>query len=132
MLGDARYTKPDSILDPFFHYFEEFLGSGIFVVKHGVGAEDKGQEWNKMRKLGAKQARKQVFGLKTHVFEGVSWHFATSAAYPRRNRGGPLWRHPNCFESSPASSEESLGPDLQPTLGNRLVSMVFSGDSGVQ
>ena len=49
----SKYTKPDSSIDPFFYYFEDFLGSGIFVQKHGVGSEDDGQEWTKMRKVSA-------------------------------------------------------------------------------
>eukprot|EP00435_Cladocopium_sp_Y103_P013181 s1277_g3.t1 len=49
----SKYTKPDSSIDPFFYYFEDFLGSGIFVQKHGVGSEDDGQEWSKMRKVSA-------------------------------------------------------------------------------
>ena len=48
-----KYTKPDTSLDPFFYYFEDFLGSGIFVVKHGVASKDDGQEWTKMRKVSA-------------------------------------------------------------------------------
>eukprot|EP00913_Durusdinium_trenchii_P034045 g31867.t1 len=48
-----KYTKPDSTLDGIFYYFEEFLGSGIFVVKHGIASPDAGQEWTKMRKVSA-------------------------------------------------------------------------------
>lgn len=55
----SKYTKPDSSIDPFFYYFEDFLSSGIFVQKHGVGSEDDGQEWTKMRKVSA-----QIFNRK--------------------------------------------------------------------
>lgn len=54
-----KYTKPDSTLDGIFYYFEEFLGSGIFVVKHGIASPDAGQEWTKMRKVSA-----QIFSRK--------------------------------------------------------------------
>eukprot|EP00913_Durusdinium_trenchii_P001849 g1713.t3 len=48
-----KYSKADTTLDPFFYYFEDFLGEGIFVVKHGLGSKDGGQEWSRMRKVSA-------------------------------------------------------------------------------
>mgnify|MGYP002803551068 CR=1 FL=1 len=54
-----KYSKPDTTLDPFFYYLKVFLGSGIFVVKHGVASSDENQEWAKMRKVSA-----QIFNRK--------------------------------------------------------------------
>ena len=73
-----KYSKPDSALDPFFYYFEEFLGSGIFVVKHGIGSKDDGQEWTKMRKVSAQifsrrnfnTMMQEVFIRKAEVLRG--------------------------------------------------------------
>ena len=46
-----KYTKSELRYDPFFFYVQDFLGDGIFVVKHGVGSEDRGQDWGNMRKV---------------------------------------------------------------------------------
>ena len=46
-----KYTKSELRYDPFFFYIQDFLGDGIFVVKHGVGSEDRGQDWGNMRKV---------------------------------------------------------------------------------
>lgn len=54
-----KYSKAEEKLDPFVFYFREFLGEGIFVVKHGVGSTDGGQEWSQMRKVSA-----QIFSRK--------------------------------------------------------------------
>ena len=48
-----KYAKSELRYDPFFFYFQDFLGDGIFVVKHGVGSEDRGQDWGNMRKVSA-------------------------------------------------------------------------------
>ena len=62
-----KYTKSELRYDPFFFYVEDFLGDGIFVVKHGVGSEDRGQEWGNMRKVSAqifsRTLRHQISGL---------------------------------------------------------------------
>jgi len=39
-------------------YFNEFLGSGIFSVQHGVGAPDEGKSWMQMRKISAQVGEK--------------------------------------------------------------------------
>ena len=52
-----KYTKSDTSINPLF--LEDFLGSGIFVVQHGVGSKDEGREWSHMRKVSA-----QVFNRK--------------------------------------------------------------------
>ena len=54
-----KYTKSDTSINPLFYYLEDFLGSGIFVVQHGVGSKDEGREWSHMRKVSA-----QVFNRK--------------------------------------------------------------------
>ena len=54
-----KYTKSDNSINPLFYYVEDFLGSGIFVVQHGVGSKDDGREWSHMRKVSA-----QVFNRK--------------------------------------------------------------------
>ena len=64
-----KYTKSDAAFDPFAHYFEDFLGDGIFVVKHGLGAKDGGQEWSQMRKVSAQIfTRKNFNSMMQEVF----------------------------------------------------------------
>ncbi|CAE7548329.1 CYP704C1 [Symbiodinium natans] len=64
-----KYTKSELRYDPFFFYVEDFLGDGIFVVKHGVGSEDRGQEWGNMRKVSAQIfSRKNFSSLMNEVF----------------------------------------------------------------
>jgi len=64
-----KYTKPECLYDPFFFYFQEFLGDGIFVSKHGVGSEDRGQEWGHMRKVSSQIfSRKNFNSLMSEVF----------------------------------------------------------------
>ncbi|CAK9005261.1 Cytochrome P450 704C1 (Cytochrome P450 CYPD) [Durusdinium trenchii] len=64
-----KYSKADTTLDPFFYYFEDFLGEGIFVVKHGLGSKDGGQEWSRMRKVSAQIfTRKNFNSMMQEVF----------------------------------------------------------------
>ncbi|CAE7487140.1 CYP704C1 [Symbiodinium natans] len=61
-LKDAfdTYTKGvPSGENPFFIYFQEFLGDGIFTVRHGLGSDDDGKAWTQMRKISA-----QIFNRK--------------------------------------------------------------------
>jgi len=64
-----KYTKPDKSMDPIWFYFQEFLGDGIFVRKHGVGSEDNGQDWGHMRKVSSQIfSRKNFNSLMNEVF----------------------------------------------------------------
>jgi len=45
------YTKPGPDHAPIFYYFKKWLGDGIFIVDHGVGARDGGEAWRRQRKL---------------------------------------------------------------------------------
>jgi len=48
-----KYTKSDVNRDWFFNNFCKWFGGGIFVVKHGIGAEDGGKLWLQQRKIAA-------------------------------------------------------------------------------
>jgi len=64
-----KYTKSELRYDPFFFYVQDFLGDGIFVVKHGVGSEDRGQDWGNMRKVSSQIfSRKNFNSLMNEVF----------------------------------------------------------------
>jgi len=48
-----RYTKTDVTRDWFWNHLCKWIGAGIFVVKHGIGAEDGGKSWTQQRKIAA-------------------------------------------------------------------------------
>lgn len=76
-----KYSKADTTLDPFFYYFEDFLGEGIFVVKHGLGSKDGGQEWSRMRKVSAQIfTRKNFNSMMQEVFMSKAESLRRSAA----------------------------------------------------
>ena len=55
----SKYGKPDTSLTPFWFYFRDFSGDGIFVLSHGSGSQDNGKAWAQMRKIAA-----QIFSRK--------------------------------------------------------------------
>ena len=64
-----KYSKAIPSLDPFIIYFNEFMGSGIFTVLHGLGSVDNGQRWLQMRKTSAQMFNRKNFNtLMQEVF----------------------------------------------------------------
>ncbi|CAE7326622.1 CYP704C1 [Symbiodinium sp. KB8] len=63
------YTKGDPSENPVFFYLQEFLGDGIFTVRHGTGSEDDGKAWAQMRKISSQIfSRKNFNSLMQDVF----------------------------------------------------------------
>lgn len=101
-----KYSKADTTLDPFFYYFEDFLGEGIFVVKHGLGSKDGGQEWSRMRKVSAQIfTRKNFNSMMQEVFMSKAESLRRSAA------PGP------CSRCPPQTCAAQTGRDL---VGGRI------------
>eukprot|EP00927_Polykrikos_kofoidii_P015905 TRINITY_DN1712_c0_g5_i1.p1 TRINITY_DN1712_c0_g5~~TRINITY_DN1712_c0_g5_i1.p1 ORF type:complete len:566 (-),score=87.67 TRINITY_DN1712_c0_g5_i1:59-1702(-) len=48
-----KYTASEPSRDWFWKHIKDFLGNGIFVSKHGVGAPDGGKHWSHQRKIAA-------------------------------------------------------------------------------
>jgi len=48
-----KYSKPRPTENPFFYYFQKWVGDGIFTFSHGVGSSDNGHSWLTQRKIAA-------------------------------------------------------------------------------
>jgi len=77
VLKDAfsKYSKAGPERDAFWFYFNEWLGEGIFVLPHGVGARDGGDKWQRQRKIASNIFnRANMNGLMKSVFNENAAH----------------------------------------------------------
>jgi len=81
----ATYTKVDSSSSPLVPILRRFVGDGIFLLRHGVGAPDGGSAWQRQRKLASLIFTKANFQSNMgEVFEEKAQRLCALLAEPAR------------------------------------------------
>merc|ERR1719343_227875 len=69
-----NYSKASPQFDPISYYMNQWLGKGIFTVRHGTASEEEGRNWTKQRKIGSSIFSRGNFNNNMHAVFAAKAH----------------------------------------------------------